>query len=611
MLGPLTTLEVRLRVQDEVAPNAEGWLAALVTAKRALQVSFAGSSWWITIEDASRLRDALGVPIPFGVPDAFIEPVTDPVGDLIARFGLGTAVVTDTLRRLAVSRRVVEGEFRPLGLLGPGTASAVGAEWCDAEVLRRLRRRSLAALRHEVEPVDTTTFARFLPAWQHVGGTLRGVDGVAAVIDQLAGVAIPASAWESLILPSRVRNYSPAMLDELTATGEVIWSGAGSLPGNDGWVALHLAESAPLTLPVPDAFEATALHQAVLDALGGGPGAIGGGAAYFFRALSDTVSSALGIGATPDADLVTALWDLVWAGRLTNDTLAPLRTLTGGSRSAHSTARPAARARVHGGRIYARPSMPTRVGPPTVGGRWSLLPAAETDATVRGHFIGDQLLERYGIVTRGSVMNERLAGGFALAYKILSGFEETGRSRRGYFIETLGASQFSTGGTIDRLRAFAPDSAPVSPGLATDGAPVALTLAATDPANPYGAALNWPATTIAGHRPGRKAGALVVLVDGRLVMYIERGGKTLLTFLPVGETAGTEVGGADARAATTAAADLAAASVSLAASVTSGRVAKLTIEKADGVFSIGTPIGRALDTAGFVSSPQGMRLRAS
>ncbi len=626
MLGPLSTLEVRLRVQDEGAPHVEEWLAALVGAKRALQVSFAGSSWWIAIEDASRLRDALGVPIPFGVPDAFIEPVTDPAGDLIARyarshgpftaseaaarFGLGTAVVTDTLRRLAVSRRVVEGEFRPLGLLEPGTTSALGAEWCDAEVLRRLRRRSLAALRHEVEPVDTTTFARFLPAWQHVGGTLRGVDGVAAVIDQLAGVAIPASAWESLILPSRVRNYSPAMLDELTATGEVIWSGAGSLPGNDGWVALHLAETAPLTLPIPDAFEANALHQAVLDSLGGGPGATGGGAAYFFRALSDTVSGALGTGATPDADLVTALWDLVWAGRLTNDTLAPLRTLTGGSRSAHSTARPAARARVHGGRIYARPSMPTRVGPPTVGGRWSLLPAAETDATVRGHFIGDQLLERYGVVTRGSVMNERLVGGFALAYKILSGFEETGRSRRGYFIETLGASQFSTGGTIDRLRAFAPDSAPVSPGLATDGAPLALTLAATDPANPFGAALNWPATTIAGHRPGRKAGALVVLVDGRLVMYIERGGKTLLTFFPGGETAGTEVAGADAGAAT-ATADLAAASISLAASVTSGRVAKLTIEKADGVFSIGTPIGRALEAAGFVSSPQGMRLRAN
>ena len=622
MLGPLTTIEVRLRVEDAAAPQIEGWLTALVSAKRALQVSFAGASWWIAIEDASRLRDALGVPIPFGVPDAFIEPVADPIGDLIARFarshgpftaaeaaarfGLGTAVVTDTLRRLETSRRVVEGEFRPVGLLVEGTVAGLGAEWCDAEVLRRLRRRSLAALRHEVEPVDTTTFARFLPAWQHVGGTLRGVDGVAAVIDQLAGVQVPASAWESLILPSRVRNYSPAMLDELTATGEVIWSGAGSLPGNDGWVALHLAETAPLTLPIPDAFEANALHQAVLDALGGGEGgSAAGGGAYFFRALSDTVSQALGQGATPDADLVTALWDLVWAGRLTNDTLAPLRTLTGSGRSAHSTARPAARARVHGGRVYARPSMPTRVGPPTVGGRWSLIPAAETDATLRGHFIGDQLLERYGVVTRGSVMNERLAGGFALAYKILSGFEETGRSRRGYFIETLGASQFSTGGTIDRLRTFAPD-APETPGSpAGASASTAVTLAATDPANPYGAALNWPATSIAGHRPGRKAGALVVLVDGRLALYLERGGKTLLTFAPVDPA--SDAGDSESSAA---ARDLAAASVSLAASVTGGRVAKLTIEKADGVFPVGTPIGRALEAAGFVSSPQGMRLRA-
>ena len=227
-------------------------------AHRAIEASWGGERWIAGIEDASRLRDALGVPLPIGVPVAFIEPVADPLGDLVGRYarthgpftaagaalrlGLGVAVVTDTLRRLADERRVTEGEFRPGG---------TGTEWCDVEVLRRLRRRSLAALRKEVEPVEQAAFARFLPEWQHVGTQpLRGVDGVAAVIEQLAGVPMPASAWESLILPARVRDYSPGMLDELTATGEVVWSGTGRLAGNDGWIALHLADALPVTLPL-------------------------------------------------------------------------------------------------------------------------------------------------------------------------------------------------------------------------------------------------------------------------------------------------------------------------------------------------------------------------
>jgi len=596
MLGPLTAAEIAERLDEaggRVASEDRARVSRpdeLVDAKRAMKVSFAGHEWYAAIEDAARLRDALGVPLPIGVPVAFIEPVDDPLGDLVgryarthgpfttieaaARFGLGTAVVADTLRRLGHDRRVTEGEFRP---------NATGSEWCDSDVLRRLRRLSLAALRHEVEPVDRATFARFLPSWQHVGGTLRGVDAVASVIEQLAGARIPASAWESLILPSRVADYSPAMLDELTATGEVVWSGAGSLPGNDGWVSMHLADSAPLTLAPPVEFETDELQREVLTALGTGGG-------FFFRQLSDTV------GSQDDAPLVTALWELVWAGLVTNDTLAPLRTLTSGS-GAHKRPRTPPRSRLSRSRLsgsglagasrgYARPSSGVRPAPPMASGRWSILPLAESDATVRAHATAETLLERYGVVTRGSVMNEGIAGGFALTYTVLSRFEESARARRGYFIEGLGAAQFATGGTVDRLRAFVLDGTREPPGTA-------LTLAATDPANPYGAALAWPETseTGTGHRPGRKAGALVVLVDGRLVLYLERGGKTMLAFsddLVSLDAAGRSVG----------------------ALVRRGGVDKLTVETVNGSFILGTPLGDALTEAGFTATPRGLRMRS-
>ncbi|WP_313545267.1 ATP-dependent helicase [Leifsonia aquatica] len=591
LLGPLDVEEVAARSESEDVAEAAGHLAALVDTKRALAVTIAGVERFSAIEDASRLRDALGVPLPIGVPVAFIEPVDDPLGDLVSRFarthgpfetadvasrfGLGTAIVHDALRRLAHDGRVVEGEFRP---------HAHGSEWSDAEVLRRLRRMSLAALRHEVEPVDTATFARFLPDWQHVGSTLRGVDAVASVIEQLAGARIPASAWESLILPSRVADYNPTMLDELTATGEVIWAGDGSLPGSDGWMSLHLTDSAPLTLAPPGEHEPDELQRGVLDALSRGGG-------FFFRQLSDAMGVAAG-EPVDDAALVTALWDLVWAGLVTNDTLAPLRTLTGGGSGAHKRPRQPTRARMYRGRAAARSAMVTRMGPPTVAGRWSLLPERDLDSTVRAHGQAETLLDRYGVVTRGSVMNEGTPGGFALAYKVLSGFEETGRARRGYFIETLGAAQFATGATVDRLRGFTRD--PLQ-----EREHSAIALAATDPANPYGAALPWPAVpgeAGTGHRPGRKAGALVVLVDGELTLYVERGGKSLLSF----------VDPEDAEAGPT----LAAASRALAALVTGRRVDKLAVETVNGGFVLGTPTGDALAEAGFLAIPRGLRLRS-
>jgi ATP-dependent Lhr-like helicase len=581
-LGPLTTDEVVARSVD--GADVTGWLGALGDSRRVVTVRMAGEERWASIEDVARLRDGLGVPVPPGVPDAFTEPVDDPLADLVGRFarthgpftvgdvadrlGLGVAVVRHTLHRLGARGRVLEGEFRPAG---------AGSEWCEAEVLRLLRRRSLARLRKEVEPVEPAAVGRFLLAWQHVNGSARsrprGVDGLLTVVDQLAGYPAPASAWESLILPSRVADYEPALLDELTASGEVTWAGHAALPGTDGWVSLHLGDQAPLTLPLDELdLQWDELHQAVLDALSPGGG-------WFLRQL---------VGATgaTDRTVAEALWDLVWAGRVTNDTFAPLRALTGSGSGSHRTRRTPAR---------ARPSRPSRAGlkpaPPATSGRWALLPQVDTDPTRRAHAVAERMLERHGVVIRGAVVSERTVGGFAAVYKVLSAFEDSGRCRRGYFVEGLGAAQFGTAGAIDRLRTFAEAHS------GRDGEsskPDAVTLAATDPANPFGAALPWPEReTSGGHRPGRKAGALVVLVDGALVLYVERGGRTLLTWSDDPTL-------------------LVPAAQSLSEASRRGSLGRLTVEKADGEQLLGagsTPLREALDGAGFVSTPRGLRLR--
>ncbi len=388
------------------------------------------------------------------------------------------------------------------------------------------------------------------------------------------------------MLAGRVVDYSPSMLDELTATGEVIWAGHGTLPGTDGWVSLHLADTAHLTLPDHGELESTPMHEAALDALAGG-------GAYFFRQLSTAA------GSTDDRAFEAALWDLVWAGRIGNDTLAPLRALTSTGRASHRTKRAAPRARMatrRGGR--GRPDMPSRTGPPTTAGRWSLLPELEQDATRRAHASAEGLLERHGVVTRGAVTSERVPGGFAGVYKVLSAFEDSGRCRRGYFVGSLGAAQFGAPGAVDRLRSFSHETG-ADQGDGSDKA-TALALAATDPANPYGAALPWPERVGeeggTGHRPGRKAGAIVVLVDGHLTVYVERGGRTLLTFSDDADV-------------------LTPALQALAGSVRQGALGRLTVERADGqdILSTGersSALRRALEDAGFVATPRGLRLRA-
>ena len=597
MLGPLDAGEVAARLQpgdeDPHATEAEAsaFLESLVAARRVIRVAIAGAPRFAAIEDAGRLLDALGVALPVGIPTAFLDPIADPLGDLVARharthgpftaaavadrLGVGIAVARLTLQRLESQGRVTSGFFLSDSVRTSADGYAAPrdeTEWCDTEVLRRLRMRSLAAIRGTVEPVPQDAFARFLPTWQHVTRPLEGLDGVAAVIEQLAGVPIPASAWESLVLPSRVADYTPALLDELTSSGEVLWSGHGSLPGRDGWIALHPAESASLTLaelddaldPAPGSLEAQLLASLAL------------GGAYFAGQLRQLT------GAENEQSVIEALWALTWSGRVTNDTFAPVRTLIGGGSQAHRTTRRTPRARLYRGAAVRTVAASVPPRPTAVGGRWSLLPAPEPDPTLRATAAASLLLDRYGVVTRGSVQSEGLPGGFAQAYRVLAGFEEAGHCRRGYLIEKLGAAQFAASTTVDRLRGFAgvPDPAPLA----------AVTLAATDPANPYGAALAWPALEGVGHRPGRKAGGLVVLVDGALVLYLERGGKSALAFDD------------DAQR-------IAAAARDLAATARVRRLDTLTIEQVNGAFVYGTEVGRALRDAGFVESTRGLTLR--
>ncbi|WP_186338997.1 ATP-dependent helicase [Phycicoccus sp. SLBN-51] len=610
-LGPLPLSEVERRCREGLSRNEIGnWLVDLESARRLIRVRVAGEERWAAIEDAGRLRDALGASLPVGVPQAFLESVPDPLGDLVARYarthgpfsvpavahwwGVGPAVALDALRRLVSSGRAVEGELLPVENGG----GAHGLDYCDAEVLRMLRRRSLAALRAEVEPVPAVELARFLPTWQGVGGGLRGREGLVRAVEQLAGAIVPASALETLVLPSRVAGYSPGLLDELTSTGEVLWGGHGSLPGDDGWVSLHLGDTAHLTLPPHDEAEVTEGQQAVLDALAGG-------GAYFFRTLSDAV------GSTDDEQLVADLWALVWAGRVTNDTLAPLRAILSGGRTTHRRSRPAPRSTRYAGRRGSlgalsgqrpagRPSLPSRSGPPAGAGRWSLLPEPEAEATVRSYATAEVLLDRYGVVTRGSVVAEGVPGGFAGVYRVLAAAEESGRVRRGYFVESLGAAQFAGTGAVDRLRAGA---RPLGEAEPRREAASAVVLAASDPANAYGAALPWPARPAAadgdsgtdgrkGHQPGRKAGALVVLVDGDLVLYVERGGRTLLSWSEDPEL-------------------LQAAADALALAVREGALGRITVEKADGGAVLGShhPLAQALASAGFHATPRGLRLR--
>lgn len=738
--------------------------------------------YYAVVEDAARLRDGLGIMPAAALPVALLEPVAEPLEDLVSRYArthipftaqqaaehfsrltpVGVGVLTPVLQRLQQQRRLSSGEFLPEVLRTPGSA---GVEWVDAQVLRTIRARSLAALREEIEPVSAQVYGVFLPSWQNVrslsvrvaqtlpeasaygafmpsrrtatvmgervaplgpaalnpavpnplaehGTEHTGQDSASSTedlltaIDQLAGVRVPASALETLILPARVPGYQPHMLDELMASGRVFFTGAGQLGGgsaqkSDGWIRLHLSESSSLTLGEltmgedypeqllraenPELWEALqapgTLEHAIYEALAHG--------GLFVPALRERVAQLMSAAAPagqvvtfPDAaEISAALWRLVWAGAVTNDSFAPVRAMLAGVRSAHPT--PAAPARLTrvgrrgAGRIAAaRASMGNGLaggyGADSYGSSGYSAPAAgrglrslrgglhavapavapqdsgrfsrvdtllqePVEATVTALARADLLLDRYGVLTRGCLQVEDSAGGFSQLYRIYSAAEDRALVRRGYFIEGLGAAQFAAPATVDLLRSTADSlSVPASPqGFgATQGfgasayAPqrtdtervygtfTVTLLAATDPANPYGAALSWPAIPsfahegegTVKHRPARKAGACVVLVDGAPVLYVERGAKTLLAF-------------------TTDPVLLEAAAPALARLVSAGGAEKISVEKVNDVELLGTHIlslssgevvehpvealRAALQAQGFYATVRGLSLRRS
>ncbi len=589
-LGDLSTDEVAARTEGGAA-TAGPWLDELGSARRAVRTRIAGDERWIAVEDVARYRDGVGIAPPVGVPAAFLGPAAGALDGLLSRYarthgpfltpdpagrwGLPGGVVGDALERLLAAGSLLRGEFRPGG---------AEREWCDPEVLRLLRRRSLARLRREVEPVDPDALGRFLPEWQGVapvGGDrppLRGtgaLERLAEVVDSLAGLPIPASVLERDVLPARVPGYQPRLLDELGALGEVAWVGRGSLGRDDGRIAL-IRPGREILQPTgtPDGVEPPTepRHVAIREHLRAR-------GASFYREL---FAAARG---TSDREVLDALWDLVWAGEVTNDTFAPLRALrwkrTGSGAKSRGT----------------RPGRLTALGPPEAAGRWSLvLPegavapgsptVATTTPTERLHAQSLALLERHGVVTREAVATEGIEGGFSAVYPVLRAMEDAGRIRRGYFVEGLGAAQFALAGALDRLRAVR------EPADGPRNATVHL-LAAADPANPYGAALPWPRRGETDRRPlQRAAGAYVVLVDGIAVLYLERGGATLQT-LPAADD--PVVAGIAARA--------------LGTLVAGGRLRELVIRKVDGEDVAIAAFRQVLLDAGFAAGYRGLALR--
>ncbi len=565
-LGPLSLDDAVARAAADTGTVQE-WLAELVEANRAIAVRVADRDVWAAAQDAARLRDALGVALPPGLPAVFTEPVDDPIAELVSRYarthgpftlaeasralGAPSPRVNAALQHLVTTGRVLEGAFRPAGS---------GTEFVDQDVLRRLRRRSLAALRAEVEAVEPTALARFLPAWHDVRTSRadprrRGLDGLAEVLAQLQGFPLPASVLEEDVLADRVRDYSAALLDELVAAGEVVWFGAEPLGSSDGRIVLCFRDQVHLLAPEQGEPPSSQVHAALRAHLGEA------GASFWPELFSAS-------GLADQEQVLQALWDLVWAGEVTNDTLAPLRGLL-----ASGTA---GRARRRSG----RPGALRRAGPPAARGRWSLtedLRGAARDTAI-GTARAGQLLERWGVVTADAVRGEGHRGGFAGVYEVFKAMEETGQVRRGYFVEGLGGAQFAPAGAVDRLRDHREPP--------RDG-PVVVRLAATDPAQPYGAALSWPDT--AG-RPARQAGAHVVLVDGECALYVERGGRSLAT-MPTTLATAEHWGPA------------------LTGLVSSGRLAKLEITRVDGGDVFDHPLAEVLEGLGMTAGYRGYVLR--
>jgi ATP-dependent Lhr-like helicase len=667
-VGDLDSEEVAQRVFAGI--DADGLLAELERERRAIRLRLGGEERWVAADEAGLYRDALGAVPPGGLPDAFLVDVPDALSQLVARYArthgpfthdeLYVRYCIDTsavLRELERTGTLVRGELRPTPINSPGPPSQRVApsplrgdqrEWCDVDVLRRLRRASLAALRKEIEPADQRRLAAFLPSWQGVDRHTRtgaGVDRLREVLMPLQGLALPVEIWERDVLPRRTGAYSQSWLDSLCASGELVWVGAGPL-GRSGRVALYFREDAPAIGPpvagagrspsvrgggAPPSEDGPAVHMLLRACLARGP-------AFFTDLLAELDA--------PTAALREALWDLVWAGEVTNDAWAPLRAprlpvllhggalgraegLAGGEGQAVPVGRRTGRATAGRSRFSGRRRSGARraeIGQ-QVQGRWSLTESVfrggpsdgPSGAAERRRTLAELLLERYGIVTREQVLAEGISGGFAMLYDTFVKLETLGICRRGYFIEGMGGAQFALPGAVERLRA--------SPALAVAGAggrgdsggvpvrgrivigdgcgerPRTLVIAAADPAQPYGAALAWPkrdrthdGTQSRPGRPARVAGAHVVLVADEPVLYVERGGRSLITL-------------ADASAAGEAD-PLREALGALAQAVRAGRLGKLALERIDGEPALASSLAGVLIELGFHPGPRRLTLTA-
>ena len=484
-LGDLSREEIACRCAVDPGPLIDA------LGRRVITIRVNGVERIVVAENAARYRDALGVPLPAGLPAALLEPAERPVeaivrrwarthgpftgADLAARYGWTVAQAEVILRGLEQAGELVHGALLPTGGGGGG-----GHEWCDPDVLRRIKRRTLAALRREVEPVGAEVLAAFLPGWQGLDTRKPGLARLQEVLAQLEGLPLPFSELESRLLPARQQDFQPLLLDQLGALGEIVWVGRGPLGSKDGLVALYRRDRvAALLLPPEPPTGLQPIHHTVLEALEQR------GACF----LVELVQRAGGDAAATHA----ALWDLVWAGIVTNDTFQPLRALVAGQSGSARMA----------------------------GGRWSLVRGLLFDPpadTVRRHAIATMLLDRYGVVSRETAQAEELVGGWASLYPVLAAMEDAGRARRGWFVDGLGSAQFALPGAVDRLRAQ------------RTAAPTARWLSATDPACAWGNLLPWPEAVVPESKPRRVAGARVALAGGQLVAWLAPGGRSLVLF---------------------------------------------------------------------------------
>lgn len=647
LLGPLSAEELAARLQPAEGTEGPGlsdtaevqaahhWAEELVATRRVFRLRWQGQQCYAAAEDAARLRDGLGVALPPGIPHAFLEPVEEPMEDLLGRFarthapftaaeaatalGLPPAVIHDVLHRLTARSQVVEGLFKP-GSYGNQN------EYVDAQMLRGIRSRSMAALRAAVQPAAPTAYAQLLTEWQQVdpASQTSGPEALAEALTQLAGYPAPASSWEAFILPARVADYSPSMLDELLVSGEFLALGRGALTGHDGWICFIPQQDAATLLPFEDQAPATGTkistelsHTAerLLEILSRG-------GAWFPEALQQTLqeSAPESSGTLPPEKLSTekltlenvqeSLRDLFWAGQIVPDSFAAIRQMLAGGRTAHRRAAAPLRSARNRRRTALRQAVAQQrsasapgAGGPTAGqsARWALAPRSSAEPTEAAHTRAEILLDRYPVVTRGSVVAEQTPGGFAGVYRVLAAAEESGQVRRGYFIEGLGAAQFTSSATIDRLREIAErqedqaqlnrtDELSQQLSRSTPEPNRTLALAALDPANAYGAALDWPSLEVTGARPSRRAGALVIIDDGELLLFMERGGRSILIW--------TDDEQKQLRAA-----------ISLVQRLRAAKTPRIATERINGAPALEHPLAAALRQAGFHSSPSGLRFQ--